>query len=323
MKRTLLQFLAPLTAALLALAPASATAATGTLDAPTNVQAVHVADTTADLWWNGDARSDEAVIERNVGGAWSPFARGAFGALHLTGLHPGTGYTLRISLVAAGYTASPPSAPVTFTTLTGPDTVAPSAPGSMLFSSITTTAVSLLWAESTDNVEVTGYHLQQLVGGAWTTIRTVDAFSRFQRVTGLSAGTSYTFAVLAFDARGNTSARSAPATVTTLAATAAPTCQAQIILFSPGFLATVTITNTTAAPVSGWAVRFNLAATASVSNSFGGTLTRAGNTGTISPPAWGGTISPGGQLTAGFSGTATPFTPPESFTLNGTPCTVV
>jgi chitodextrinase len=320
----LLRLLALLTAGILAFTPVPASATSfDVLDAPTNVQAVHVADTGADLWWNGDARSDEAVIERNVGGTWTPFARGAFGALHLTGLQPGTGYTLRIFLVAPGYTSSPPSAPVSFTTLPGPDTVAPSAPGSMLFSSITTTGASLVWGESTDNVEVTGYHLQQLIGGAWTTIRAVNAFSRFQRVTGLSAGTAYTFAVIAFDARGNASARSAPSTVTTLATTAAPGCQAQIILFSPGFMVTVTITNTTVAPVSGWAVRFNLPAAASVGSAFGGALTRAGGTGTITPPAWGGTISPGGQLMTGFTGSATPFTPPESFTLNGLPCTVV
>ena len=75
--------------------------------------------------------------------------------------------------------------------------------------------------------------------------------------------------------------------------------------------------------VSGWSVRFNLAATATVGSSFGGTLTRTGNTGTITPPVWGLTISPGGQAMPGFGGSATPFTPPESFTLNGLPCTVV
>jgi hypothetical protein len=320
----LLRFLALLTAgclAVAALAPAPALAATA-LDAPTNVQAVHVADTSADLWWSYDGRSEQAVIERNVGGVWSEFTRGAYGVLALTGLHPGTAYTLRIFVVAAGYTASPPSAPVTFTTLPGPDTAAPSAPGSMLFSSVTTTGASLVWGESTDNVQVTGYHLQQLIGGAWTTIRTVDAFSRFQRVAGLAAGTAYTFAVIAFDARGNASARSAPATVTTLAITATPTCQAQIILFSPGFMVTVSITNTTAAPVSGWSIGFTLPATAVISNAFGGTMTRAGGTGTISPPVWGGTIQPGNGIMSGFTGSASPFTPPESFTLNGIPCTV-
>ncbi|MEV4510105.1 cellulose binding domain-containing protein [Dactylosporangium sp. NPDC049525] len=321
----LLRLLALCTAGALVLAPAPALASTA-LAAPTGLQAVHVSDTGADLWWSHDNLTVQDVVQRKVGGTWTEYARGAYGSLALTGLQAGTAYTFRVYSLpseTSGYAASPPSAPITFTTLSGPDTVAPSAPSAPLFSSVTTTGVSLVWGESTDNVQVTGYHLQQLVGGAWTTIRTVDAFSRFQRVTGLAAGTAYTFAVIAFDARGNTSARSAAGTVSTLATTATPTCQAQIILFSPGFMVTVTITNTTAAPVSGWAVRFNLAATATVGSVFSGVLTRTGGTGTITPPAWGGTINPGGQLMTGFAGNATPFTPPESFTLNGIPCTVV
>ncbi len=313
-----------LTAGALALTPAPAFA-TATLEAPTGVQAVHVADTSADLWWSHDVFAVEDVVERQVGGAWTQYARGAHNALALTDLQPGTVYTFRIYSLppeTSGYAASPPSAPITFTTLPGPDALAPSAPTAPLFSSITTTAVSLVWGESTDNVEVTGYHLQQLTGGAWTTVRTVNQFSRFQRVTGLTAGTAYTFGIVAFDARGNTSARSAPATVTTLAATAAPTCRVQLVPFSPGFQVSVTITNTTEAPVSGWTVRFTLAAAASITNSFGGTITRTGTTGTITPPAWGGTISPGWQAMPGFIGSVTPFTPPESFTLNGAPCTM-
>jgi len=321
----LLRLLALLTAGALALAPTPAFATT-VLAAPTGLQAVHVADTGADLWWSHDNFTVQDVVERKVGGAWSEYARGAYGSLALTGLQPGTAYTFRVYSLpseTSGYAASPPSAPITFTTLPGPDTVAPSAPTAPLFSSITTTGVSLVWGESTDNVEVTGYLLQQLVGGVWTTIRNVDAFSRFQRVTGLTAGTSYTFAVIAYDARGNLSARSPAGTVTTLAGTSAPTCRVQITLFSPGFMAYATIINTTAAPISGWSVQFTLPATAPITNVYGGTVTRAGNTGTLGPSPWNGTISPGGQASAGFLGSATPFTPPESFTFNGTPCTVV
>ena len=281
----------------------------------------------ADLWWSHDLLADQDVVERKVGGTWTEYARGAFNSQALTGLQPGTTYTFRVYSLpteSSGYLASPPSAPISFTTLPGPDTTPPSAPPiAPLFSSITTTGVSLVWGESTDNVEVTGYLLQQLVGGVWTTIRNVDAFSRFQRVTGLTAGTSYTFAVIAHDARGNLSARSPAGTVTTLAGTSAPTCRVQITLFSPGFMAYATIINTTAAPISGWSVQFTLPATAPITNVYGGTVTRAGNTGTLGPSPWNGTISPGGQASAGFLGSATPFTPPESFTFNGTPCTVV
>ena len=71
--------------------------------------------------------------------------------------------------------------------------------------------------------------------GSWTTIRTVTPDQRFQTVYGLAANTSYSFAVIAFDARGNTSARSDPGTVTTLPYTATPTCKFQIIPFPRGF----------------------------------------------------------------------------------------
>lgn len=306
------------------LAPAPAFAGTA-LQVPTGVQVLHVSDTGADLEWSHDLFAVQDVVERKVGGTWTEYARGLFNSIALTNLQPGTTSTFRVFSLpseTSGYTASPPTAPITVTTLPGPDTVAPSAPGLPQASSITTTGITLVWGESTDNVQVTGYHLQQLVSGTWTTIRTVNQFSRVQRVTGLSAGTASTFAVIAFDARGNLSARSPAVTVTTLSTTATAACQAQIILFSPGFQVTVTITNTTAAPVSGWTVRFNLPATAVTSSAFGGVLTRTGGTGALTPPAWGGTINPGGQAMLGFGGSATPFTPPSGFTLNGGACTV-
>ena len=96
--------------------------------------------------------------------------------------------------------------------------------------------VNVYWGESTDNVQVTGYYLQQLIGGTWTTIRTVGPGERFQTVSGLAAGTAYQFAAIAFDARGNQSPRADPGTVTTLATTATPTCRVQTILFSPELL---------------------------------------------------------------------------------------
>ncbi|MGI5176402.1 cellulose binding domain-containing protein [Dactylosporangium sp. CA-152071] len=318
------RFLALLTAGLLALAPAPAFAAT-VLTAPVDVQALHVADTSADLQWSHDLLAEQDVVERKVGGTWTEYARGLFNGITLTGLQRGTTYTFRVyslPTTSSGYVASPPSAPVTFTTLAAPDSTPPSAPSAPLFSSVTTNGVSMVWGESTDNVQVGGYHLQQLIGGVWTTIRTADWSSRFYRVTGLTGGTAYTFAVVAFDTNGNLSARSPAATVTTLAYTAAPTCKVQVVLFSPGFLVNVTITNTTAAPVTGWTIGFTLASTAVTYNTFGAILTRSGNTGTLTPNAWSTTISPGGQAMPGFTGGATPFTPPASFTLNGAPCTM-
>jgi hypothetical protein len=190
-----------------------------------------------------------------------------------------------------------------------------------VFSSVTTSSVNVSWGEATDNVEVTGYYLQQLVSGGWVTIRTVAATARFQGVSGLTPGTPYSFAVIAFDARGNTSPRSAPGTVTMLATTPALTCHVQVLSFSPSFQVTVTILNSTSVATTTWTIGFTLAPSAVVGSAFNGLLTRSGSTGTITPLAYDAVINPGVQLFVGFGGSATPFTPPGSFTLNGASCT--
>jgi hypothetical protein len=296
------------------------------LATPTNLQAQHISDTSADVWWLRDGGAKEDVVEQRVNGVWHEYARGLFGAISLTNLTRGTTYTFRVYSIAyagSGFTNSARSAPISFTTLSAPDSVPPSKPPAPTFSSITTTVVNIFWAEATDNVQVTGYYLQQLSGGVWTTIRTVGPGERFQTIGGLSPATTYTFAEIAFDARGNQSARSDPGSVTTLPATPQLTCRAQVITYNPGFQATATIVNTTSTATNGWTVQFTLPATATASTAFNGTLTRNGNVGTITPFVWSAVIGPGGQLTVGFSGSATPFTPPTNFTLNGVPCTNV
>jgi chitodextrinase/glucose/arabinose dehydrogenase len=80
------------------------------------------------------------------------------------------------------------------------DTQAPSVPGNVRTGSVTQTSLTLAWRASTDNVRVTGYDVYQgstLLGSVTDTT---------YNVTGLTAGTPYTFSVRAKDAAGNTSA---------------------------------------------------------------------------------------------------------------------
>lgn len=312
--------------AVLTMAPSPALADTP-LDPPTLLRAEHVDDVSADLNWASSGLVAQDVVQRQVNGSWREYARVQHSAfLELTGLTPGTTYTFRvysIPISGMGFTNSAPTAPVSFTTLPGPDTVPPSTPKAPLFNSVTTTRATVFWAEATDNVETTAYDLQQLTSAGWTTVRSVGPGGRFQTFGGLTPATAYTFAVIAYDAKGNASARGPAATVTTLATTPYPTCQAQVITYNPGFQVTVTITNTTPALINGWTVGFTLATTASTGSSFSSILTRNGTTGTLTPLVWSAQIGPGGFLFVGFSGSAVPFTPPTNFTLNGLPCSAM
>jgi len=89
------------------------------------------------------------------------------------------------------------------------DTQAPSTPLNLTASNTTDTTTDLSWNASTDNVGVTGYEV--FSGGS--SIGTVTGTTA--SVTGLTAGTSYTFNVRAFDAAGNNSALSNTVNVTT------------------------------------------------------------------------------------------------------------
>ena len=79
------------------------------------------------------------------------------------------------------------------------DTQAPSTPGNVAADNIAETTLSLSWSPSSDNVGVTGYTVY-LDGASIGTTAGTGA-----NVTGLTAGTTYTFGVSASDAAGNES----------------------------------------------------------------------------------------------------------------------
>src|SRR5262249_5385988 len=126
----------------------------------------------------------------------------------LLGLAPSTTYNYRVrSVDAAGNQTV--SANSTFTTAAGADTVAPSIPTGLTASPISTTQINLTWNASTDNVGVTGY--QVFRDGQQITTTSTTSYSS----TGLTPGTTYQYAVKAFDASGPTTALSATPTAAT------------------------------------------------------------------------------------------------------------
>jgi hypothetical protein len=99
---------------------------------------------------------------------------------------------------------------------TAADTTPPTVPTSFTATAISSSQINLSWTASTDNVGVTGYNVFR--GGL--KIGTVPGTS-FQD-SGLSASTTYTYNVSAFDTANNTSAQSAGASATTQAVSSGP-----------------------------------------------------------------------------------------------------
>ena len=93
--------------------------------------------------------------------------------------------------------------------VSGGDTQNPTAPSSLVSTGKTNSTVDLSWAASTDNVGVTGYDIYK----NGTKIKSVVGTST--SVSGLSASTTYSFYVVAYDAAGNYSDESNVLEVTT------------------------------------------------------------------------------------------------------------
>lgn len=98
------------------------------------------------------------------------------------------------------------------------DVLAPTVPTNLAATAASQSQINLSWTASTDNVGVAGYRVYRggvLVGSTTTGTTYQD--------TGLTASTSYSYTVRAYDAAGNQSADSTIASATTLAPPPAPT----------------------------------------------------------------------------------------------------
>ncbi|MGY1581470.1 cellulase family glycosylhydrolase [Streptomyces sp. MN13] len=207
----------------------------------------------------------------------------------------------------------------------GPDTQAPTAPGTPKASEVSPTSVTLTWPAATDNVAVTGYDVVRVSGGT----ETPAAASATSTVTvaGLTADTSYTFAVYARDAAGNRSPRSATVTVTTEKDTGTPGAGCSVNYrvaneWPGGFQGEITIRNTGTAAVTGWTLAFSFPNGQTITNMWGGTPTQNGSAVTVAAASYTSTIPKAGSVTLGFTGSRSATnTAPVSFTLNGNTCT--
>ena len=132
-----------------------------------------------------------------------------------SGLTDDTTYTYTVSAYDAAANESAQSTGLDVTTdAIIVDTEAPSVPANLTEDSVSNTTATISWDASTDNIGVAGYKVYRdaaLVGNV-----AVTTFAD----TGLTAETTYTYTVLAYDSNDNESAQSTGLDVTTSAAVA-------------------------------------------------------------------------------------------------------
>jgi hypothetical protein len=238
-----------------------------------------------------------------------------------TGLNPDTAYQYRVwanPQPNSGYTLSKPSGYLTVRTQPVPDDVPPTAPGGVYVSNVgTISATVVVLNHSTDNHRVAGYVVQRQIDGGWTDIATNDINSIYPR--NLTPDTSYTIAVVAFDANGNRSPRSAPLTFATAKPEPYPMCKVQFSSWGEYLNVSVAIRNFTLDTVlTDWRLTFTLPPAYTVDTAFSMTVSRSGDQATGTPVSWNTRILPGGGTTVGFNAHRQGNTPlPTGFALSG------
>ncbi len=181
--------------------------------APTNLQASNVTSTSLTLSWT--AATD------NVGVTGYQIFKGNTSIATPTGLSQSvTGLDLSSSSIT--FTVRARDAAGNWSGNTGitvgyNDTIAPTAPPQPAYAELTDRSVTIFWGPATDNVGVTQYEVFRKNNTSQVTISLGTTTQRVFLDTGLTPSNGYTYTVVAYDAKPNTSPASPPLSVTTSA----------------------------------------------------------------------------------------------------------
>lgn len=183
--------------------------------APTGLLAQATAYDKVSLTWSASS-DNTGITGYRVFRDGVPIATlGAVTSYNNTNLSASTTYSYKIEAFDAAGNRSALSSSVSVTTPGAPvvDTQAPSQPTSLTAVAASENQVNLDWAPSTDNIGVVRYDIFRNSGAGNQKVGTSTSTSYGD--TGLAAGTSYTYQVVAADAAGNLSTLSATVTVST------------------------------------------------------------------------------------------------------------
>ncbi|MFD3946776.1 fibronectin type III domain-containing protein [Streptomyces sp. NPDC058579] len=225
---------------------------TATPTAPTGVTAASGSAQTVHVMWN-PATDDRAVTGYEVyqQGRKVKDLPATTLMVDIVNLTPATPYAFTVRARDAAGNRSPHSATVPATTLaaSAQDRTAPTTPRALQATADGSHEATLTWQPARDDTKVTAYDIYQ----ADARIHTVPGTATTARLTGLRAGTVYSFTVRARDAAENSSQDSPTADLTTPSAPGAPPNTAPKDLTAKAVKGEVTLTWTppsTGAPVT-------------------------------------------------------------------------
>ncbi|MEK7384492.1 MAG: LamG-like jellyroll fold domain-containing protein, partial [Elusimicrobiota bacterium] len=176
---------------------------------PTGLSASAVSASQINLSWTAST-DNVGVAGYRIFRGGTQIATTASTSYSNSGLSASTAYSYTVAAYDAAGNVSAQSVAVSARTPAGSDTTAPGVPTGLTATAVSASRIDLRWNASTDNVGVAGYRIFR--GTSPLSATTATAFSH----TGLTASTTYTYTVSAYDAAGNSSAKSAAASARTL-----------------------------------------------------------------------------------------------------------
>jgi hypothetical protein len=188
---------------------------------PQNVAAPGKTETSITLQWDDRATDEDAFdvkywkqgsLSRAYHGEHAPVpAHPGTGktTFTLTGLQPATNYCIQVSSAYQELRSWPSNAVCETTATPSP----PAAPTNVKVTAASQTSLDVVWTDNATNE--TGYRVERQDNGTWVTRTTKGAGATMYTDTGLTAGTSYCYRVVAFNAGGATPSATACGTTST------------------------------------------------------------------------------------------------------------
>jgi hypothetical protein len=210
------------------------------------VEADIVTNDGTECLFRGNPRAAEEVFAHELGHTLGLGHSGTFDALMWPNIHDdGRGARLASDDRAAVASLYPSGTPV------GPEPSGPAAPTNLSARAVSATQIALAWRDNAGNE--TGYRVERKAGGSFREVLALPAGATAATVSGLQAGTSYTFRVRAAGP-GGLSSPSNTASASTPAAPAAPAAASGVAALARSPREVLLTWSSTASSVSGFRI---------------------------------------------------------------------